>query len=217
MKKTFTAILTICTLFLAASCSQYDDSIVREYTPEAIGDNAWTADVDTTVVEDKDVPGLLPSDPEFRGTLVSELSAYYNGNLTVTINEQSTEPSQQQVLIRAVDDNHINFGLKNFILVSEDDVMLVGTIVLKNIEIKKNAEGKLTFDFEQNINILTGDTHIIFDGEEVELEEGDWVGPMLGAIPVSITGVGNANDMTIGIDINMESLGQIIHVDFIAK
>lgn len=216
MKHIFITIV-IAVVALASSCSEYDDSAVREYTPEAIGDNSWTADIDTTIVEDKDVPGLPPADPEFRGAIVSRLSSEYEGDLTVTINDQSTEPSVQNVLIRASDKTHINFGLKNFMLVSDDDVMLVGTIVLKDIAVREDADGKVAFEFSQSINILPGDNRIFFEGEWFDLEEDDWVGPMLGPIPVKIAGIGDAKTMNISIDIVMEALDQVIHVDFIAK
>lgn len=199
------------------SCSEYDDNVVREYTPDAIGDNSWTAEINNEVDEDKDVPGLPPSDPEFRGTLVSRLSALYDGDLSITINEQSTPASQQQVLIRAIDANHINFGLKNFFLSDEETSMPVGTIVLRNIEIHDAGNGQVSFEFEDNITILKGEDDVMIDGEMTHFEEDDWFGPFIGDIPVKIVGKGDAKSMNIGIDIVMESLGQVIHVDFIAK
>lgn len=200
-----------------ASCSEYDGSFIREYTPEAIDDNSWTADIDTTIIEDNDVPGLPPNDPEFRNTLVSLLSAQYDGILTVTINGISTDPTEQHVIFRVVDGNHINFGLKNFLLIDEYSVMPVGTIVLKNIEIKDEGNGNVSFNFSQSINILPGDHEIEFEGESVEMTDDDWLGPQLGPIPVTIKGIGNLNTMNIGIDIVMESLGQTVHVDFIKQ
>lgn len=216
MKNYITILIAIMALVLA-SCSEYDDTVIREYTPDAIGDNSWTADIDTTIVEDKDVPGLPPTDPEFRNSLVSRLAAEYEGDLTVSINDNTTEPSRQKVLIRANDKNHINFGLKDFMLVSDDDVMLVGTIVLKDIALREDANGKVSFEFSQSINILPGDNRIFFEGEWFDLEESDWVGPMLGPIPVKIVGIGDAKTMNISIDIIMEALDQVIHVDFITK
>lgn len=209
-------IITYVALALAlTACSEYDDSIIREYTPDAIGDNSWTAEIDTTIVEDKDVPGLPTTDPEFRGTLVARLASEYDGNLSVSINEYVGEPTQQHVIIRGADENHINFGLKSFILITDDDAMPVGTIVLNDIELKDAGNGLVSFEVEQNIAILPGENKIIFDGEEIEMADDDWVGPMLGDIPVKIVGTGDLNNMNIGIDIVMESLGQTIHVDFI--
>lgn len=214
MKKIITYVALALTL---AACSEYDDSIIREYTPDAIGDNSWTAEIDTTIVEDKDVPGLPTTDPEFRGTLVARVSPLYEGNLSIVINDMSTPPSKQQVLIRAVDDNHINFGLKNFILADEETSMPIGTIVLKNIEVKDAGNGQVTFEFEDNITILTGEEDVMIDGEMVHFEEYDWFGPFLDEIPVKIVGKGDLKNMNIGIDIVMEALDQVIHVDFIAN
>lgn len=214
--KTKIILFTFLAIGLSA-CSDYDDNYILEYTPEAVDDNSWTADINPDVEEDKDVTGLLPTEPEFRNTLVSRLSAQYDGNLSVTINDYQGEPTEQHVLIRGVDADHINFGLKNFILISEDDAMPVGTIVLNNIQLKDEGDGMVSFEVEQNITIRTGDHEIMFDGELIEMEDDDWVGSMLGDIPVKISGRGNASQMIIGIDIVMESLGQVIHVDFIAK
>lgn len=212
-------IVAVAAMMLTA-CGTNEDFIF-EYTPEANGDNSWTAipEPSPVIPDDDVVPGKVPSDPMFEGTLVSRLSAVYAGDLTVKINEASTAPSTQSVIIRAVDGNHINFGLKNFMLIDGDNVMPIGTILLKNIEVKESKESAsdIEFDFQDAIVILPGDSVINYEGEEVEMGAEDWLGPILGNIPLKLEGKGNKEKMNIGIDITMEALGQIIHVDFVTS
>lgn len=139
--------------------------------------------------------------------LADQLAASYNGNLTVTINGTTSPVLKESVSITRVDDNHINFSLNNFKLDSGDgDVMPVGTIELKGLELKQGANNTVAFAMEKSIVIVNGTP-----------TDAGWVGPMLGEIPVKLSGAGNKATLDVDIDIDMkESLGQTIHVDFVA-
>lgn len=138
--------------------------------------------------------------------LADQLASSYNGNLTVSINGTSSAPSKESVSITRVDDTHINFALKDFKLVDGEDEMPVGTIELKNLELKQGANNMVSFVMEKNIIIANGTSSDVV-----------WLGPMIGEVPVKLSGVGNKGTMDIDIDIDMkEKLGQTIHVDFVA-
>lgn len=138
--------------------------------------------------------------------LADQLASSYNGNLTVSINGESTAPSKESVTITRVDDTHINFALNNFKLVAGEEVMPVGTIELKNLELKQGANNMVSFSMEKGITIVNGTP-----------ADAGWVGPLLGEIPVKLSGTGNKSSLDVDIDIDMQSsLGQTIHVDFVA-
>ncbi len=139
----------------------------------------------------------------------------YTDNLVVTVDGTSTEPQAANVLLTDNGDGTHSFALKNFIMELAGDIMPVGNIKLDGLVLTK--EGSLsTFTTDQIINVLPGDpgTTINVDGEDYELTEEDWAGPMLGDIPVQLSGKVNDDKVYVMIDINMVSLGQIIHVDF---
>lgn len=216
MMKKYIIIATLA--FAMASCDKGFDDYVSEYTPDAIGDNAWTAipEPKPIIPDDDVVPGKVPSDESLAGTLVSRLSAVYSGDLTISINDESTPATTQNIIIRATDGNHINFGLKNFLLADAEIVMPVGTILIKDIEVKEDNEnpGNVKFDFQDAIYILPGEEKITVNGVDMEVKPDEWFGPMLGAIPIKISGSGNHESIDIDIDITMEALDQVIHVDF---
>lgn len=138
--------------------------------------------------------------------LADQLASSYTGKLVVTINGESTEPSTESVSITRVDDTHINFALNNFKLVSDGEQMPVGTIELKGLELTKGSNTLVNFAMQKNITIANGTP-----------ADAGWIGPMIGEVPVKLSGSGNKSTMDIDIDIDMQSsLGQTIHVDFVA-
>ena len=81
--------------------------------------------------------------------------------------------------------------------------MPVGNIVLENIEATEE-NGIKSFAVERNIIITAGDEN-----------EGDWLGPMLREVPVSLTGKMDAEKLYCTIDIDMSAMiGQTINVVF---
>lgn len=129
----------------------------------------------------------------------------YTDDLVVTINDQSTEPQKAEIQVEFLDNNKCNLSLKNFCLGAGADMMYVGNIELNDIELVA-GEGYQTFDVDQTIKINPGDLQDV--PEEV------WLGPLLGDVPIQMTGKVNDEQLYCEIDINMVSLGQVIKVTF---
>ena len=123
----------------------------------------------------------------------------YTDNLIVTIDGESTDPQETTIFVEQNTDGTYKLSLNNFTL---GDV-LVGNIVLDGITATED-KGIKSFQTNQEISITAG------EGNEEE-----WLGPMLGAIPVSLKGKMDAERLFCNIDIDMsESLGQLINVVF---
>lgn len=129
----------------------------------------------------------------------------YTDDLVVTINDQSTEPQKAEIQVEFLDNNKCNLSLQNFCLGSGDEIIPVGNIVLNDIELTA-GEGYQTFNVDQTIKINPGDLQDV--PEEV------WLGPLLGDVPIQMTGKVNDEQLYCEIDINMVSLSQIIKVTF---
>ena len=124
----------------------------------------------------------------------------YTDNLVVTIDGESTEPQETTIIVEQNADGTYKLALNNFTLGGE---VMVGNIVLDNI-VATEENGIKNFQVNQEIFITAGD-----DSNEF------WMGPMLGAIPVSLTGKMDAEKLYCTIDIDMsEMLGQMINVVF---
>ena len=129
-------------------------------------------------------------------TLFAMAQKNYTDDLVVTIDGASS-PVQSSI-IEVVDngDNTCTLTLKDFFLKSGGIDMPIGTIVLTNIPVQATEKGYSTIETNQII------VH-------------DWVGPMLGEIPVDLKGKMSAEKLYCTIDIDMSgSLGQIIEVVF---
>lgn len=127
----------------------------------------------------------------------------YADYLTVTINEESSQPQVANISVSVVD-NKMNFSLKNFCLVAGEDKLGVGNISLDDVELKPtDVEGVYSFEVVQNIVITEGD----LEGIDV------WIGPALAEIPIVLKGTICDKKLYVTIDIDMmSSLGQIIQV-----
>ena len=127
----------------------------------------------------------------------------FTDQLTVTVNGISSS-QETTVLVEYMDNGTFNFVLKNFVLEDESTQIGVGNIVVSNLPLTK-GDNYDTFAFNDDLLITQGDL------EGVEL----WVGPMIGPIPLNLTGKINDDKVFVAIDIDMqEVLGQIIHVEF---
>ncbi|MBP5196021.1 MAG: hypothetical protein J6035_01245 [Bacteroidaceae bacterium] len=125
-----------------------------------------------------------------------EAKVFTNDPLYVTVNGDKSGPYEATVYVTENDDNTINFMLKNFVLNAVDEVtgdvneMPVGNINVMNIPVTK-GDGKTSFTANQII----------------EIEEGDdpnydfWMGPMLGEIPLAMSGQYNDEHLYVTIDI----------------
>ena len=129
--------------------------------------------------------------------VVSEKS--YTETLYVTINCETTEPQDANVLVQTRYDGNFNFVLKNFVLGGS---MPVGNINVPSLT--KNADG--SFSFQGITSIEAGDLEGVAEDE--------WLGPGLGEVPLDLKGQFVGEDhLRVSIDIDMTStLEQFIYV-----
>ena len=147
--------------------------------------------VDNTSVTTYTIQFKKPSD------VVSEKS--YTETLYVTINGETTEPQDANVLVQTRYDGNFNFVLKNFVL--------GGSIPVGNINVPsltKKADG--SFSFQGITSIEAGDLE--------DVAEDEWIGPGLGEVPLDLKGQFVGEDhLRVSIDIDMTStLEQYIYV-----
>lgn len=130
--------------------------------------------------------------------MVYDEKVFTDDPLYVTVNGEKSGPYDATVYVTENADNTINFTLKNFVLDTGDDVLPVGNINVTNIPATK-ADGKTTFAANQYI----------------EIEEGDdpsydfWMGPMLGEIPLEMSGQYNDEHLYVTIDIPLSDEMQV--------
>ena len=130
--------------------------------------------------------------------VVSEKS--YTETLYVTINGETTEPQEANVLVQTRYDGKFNFVLKNFVLGGE---MPVGNINVPSLT--KNPDG--SFSFQEKTIIQAGDLEGV--------DENEWLGPLLGELPLDLKGQFVGEDhlrVSIDIDMTTSDLGQFISV-----
>ena len=127
----------------------------------------------------------------------------YNEPLVVTINGESSDAQDADILVTDNGDGTINFALKNFCLIAGDESIPVGTVYVENISATAGADGTKSFAYNGNITIQDGDAA----GVDA------WMGPQLGQIPIVLGGRLSDKKLFATIDIDMQaSLGQTIHV-----
>lgn len=130
--------------------------------------------------------------------VVSEKS--YTETLYVTINGETTEPQDANVLVQTRYDGNFNFVLKNFVL---DGSIPVGNINVPSLT--KNPDG--SFSFQEKTIIQAGDLEGV--------DENEWLGPLLGELPLDLKGQFVGEDhlrVSIDIDMTTSDLGQFISV-----
>lgn len=128
----------------------------------------------------------------------------YEDDLVVTINEISSEAQRTRINVDEKADGTFTLSLNNFMLLNDGNATPVGNVVVHNITAAE-TDGIRNFTAKQNINIVEGDVEADF-----------WLGPMLGEVPVDITGKMTEHKLYCNIDIDMTKteLGQTINVKF---
>lgn len=124
----------------------------------------------------------------------------YTETLYVTINGETTDPQEANVLVQTRYDGKFNFVLKNFVLGGE---MPVGNINVPSLT--KNSDG--SFSFQEKTIIQAGDLEGV--------DENEWLGPLLGEVPLDLKGQFVGEDhlrVSIDIDMTTSDLGQFISV-----
>ena len=126
----------------------------------------------------------------------------YEDDLVVTINEKTSAPQRTTINLDEKIDGTYTLSLNNFQLTDGEDLIPVGNIVLHNITTEE-VNGVQNFAVKQDI--------VITDGSF----EADWLGSMLGNVPVDLTGKMTEYKLYCNIDIDMTAtLAQIINVKF---
>ncbi len=143
-----------------------------------------------------------PAEPEVR-------IVKYTDELVVTIDEETTEPMEAEVIVEYTADGGIDLALNNFILVSEGVPMYVGNIEVPGIELNEATDGAeyRTFHYEGITTVGAGD----LEGIDPSM----WIGWLLGDVPLVMDGKLTDDKLYLTIDIDMrESIGQVIYVVF---
>ena len=126
----------------------------------------------------------------------------YTDNLIVSVDGESTDPQPTTVLFRDNGDGTCNFALNNFCLVADGSVAGVGNIKVDTLTYAVGDDGIGVFSCDRVIQISKGDDPSV----------DTWLGPILGDVPLILNGKITEDKVYVTIDINMESLGQMIHV-----
>lgn len=124
----------------------------------------------------------------------------YTDTLVVTVNGTSTRQTAT-INVDKNSDGTYNFTLKNFMLKIGGQITGIGNITLNNLQAATSNKGDVVTN-SQNINITAGDDPNVTN----------WMGPMLGSIPLDLKLLVNDEKLYTLIDINIP--GQAIHVTF---
>lgn len=130
----------------------------------------------------------------------------FTDNLLITVDGETSDPQEATVLFTDNGNGTCNFTLLNFCLGSGDEALPVGNIEIKDLPLSAAESGIRTFSYNDNLLITAGN----LDG----VAEEDWFGPMLGEIPLELSGKVNDSKIYVLIDINLEALNQIVRVTF---
>ena len=133
-------------------------------------------------------------------------STDYVDDLLVVINGECFDPQGTTINVSKYDDDTYTLSLQNFMLVAGEDVIPVGNIVLEGMTATED-NGTLTFNTTQAIQIQPGTL--------AGISPEDWLGPMLGDVPIVMTAKIADGKLKCDIDIDMTALlGQVINVYF---
>lgn len=128
----------------------------------------------------------------------------YTETLVVTVNG-STTTQTATISVDKNNDGTYNFNLKNFMLKAEGQAMGIGNIELKNLKAAKIDKGDVV-STHRDITITKGDDPNV----------SQWMGPLLGTIPLDLKLLVNEEKLYTLIDIDMQqtTMKQTIHVTF---
>lgn len=137
-------------------------------------------------------------------------SLVFNGNLEVTVDGKGGSMPAEVSLTPGRDDNHMNLSLNNFRLSDGENDMYIGNILIEDVNYEEDTEdpegSSMILKCSRNITIQPGTAP----------KDAEWLGPMLGEIPVVLEGKFDTENMqlNVNIDIDFKTLGQIIKVKF---
>lgn len=130
----------------------------------------------------------------------------YTEKIAVTLNGAAFPDATSTLSLTKNDNGTCDILLPNFLLPSPEpgaDPMYVGTIDLKGVKLEKGEKAdKISID--TNIEILPGN----MDGVITE----QWIGPMLGPVPIKLEGELNDTDMSATINIAMPGMDIVVTI-----
>ena len=128
----------------------------------------------------------------------------YTCHLKVTINGESTE--QDEVPVEVTLDNGLyNLNLNNFSLTADGVTLPVGNIEVMGVA-GVDEYGYTTISYDDPV--------FITPGNDPQYGEDEWLGPMLGEVPLDMTARFTASALSAGIDIDLAAtMGQVIRVE----
>lgn len=129
----------------------------------------------------------------------------YNDQLVVTVNDESTPAIPASVEVTPLTDGGINFTLKNFVMTADGFEAPVGNINIEDLALVEGP-GYKSFNYTGSIFITPGDA--------AGVAEEEWLGPMLGQIPLRMRGRITDDKLYVTIDIDMVELQQVVFVTF---
>ena len=174
----------------AVGSTLYIDEVKVEWEDNASGDN----DDDNTEDDGKE-----EGDEED----VVETVTSYTQQLLATIGGTEAKPQEATITVRNRKDKY-TFELSKLILVDGKDKMPVGNIIVKDVTMTATEIDSIKgFKTTQNITITAGDN------------KENWLGPMIGEVPVTLKGKMTESRLYCIMDIDMtESFGQTINLVF---
>jgi hypothetical protein len=120
----------------------------------------------------------------------------YMCHLKVTVNDVVSE--QDQVLVEVNKNNGgYDLSLKNFCLESDGNKLPVGNIAVSGVQ-GVNEYGYTTITINEPVIITAGD--------DPSYTEADWLGPMLGEVPIDLTSRFTDSALSANIDIEMPGM-----------
>lgn len=127
----------------------------------------------------------------------------YTDQLEVAINGESVTLTSK-ITVDKQENGKYTLQLHDFMLQSGSDVIPVGNIDLNDVEGTTDANGVTTLRYNNTILLSNGDNPEIVQ----------WMGPLLGPVPVDMIAEIRGEKLYTVININMASLGQVIKVTF---
>ncbi len=137
---------------------------------------------------------------------LSAMATNYDGELTVTVNGEAAVMGTNITVDKT--NTGYDLSIKNFKLTSGDVTLPVGNIELKDCE-GTDAYGITTIRYDKSVTITAGD--------DPNVGASEWMGPMLGEVPIKMTAKFNDQVLSVNIDINLELLKQVINVGFVGN
>jgi hypothetical protein len=126
----------------------------------------------------------------------------YTCHLKVVINGEAAEQDQVQVDVNQADGLY-TLSLKNFCLSSQGITLPVGNIEVSGVQ-GVDEYGYTTIQYKNPVNIAPGN--------DPAYQEADWIGPMLGEVPLDLTARFTDTALSANIDIELALMGQTIGV-----